>query len=169
MPDEPDPPRKFYKLKAAEFEVVNAPLGSPSDPGAIDIHDLVRQANAAPPPTAPAAPQINEVHALLHLNLRRANAAGLNKVTMPAARPSRRKRDYWLLMIAGNTFIITIFSLEIFLGFQVMCLAAQMPQEFGRLVHYALSTPTLWAMPLFGMFTYSGTLTWLMWGLMEDY
>jgi hypothetical protein len=46
------------------------------------------------------------VHAILRENLARANAAGLNEVTPPAPRKSRRKRDYILALIAGNTFFI---------------------------------------------------------------
>ena len=59
MPDAPDPPRKFYKFKAAEFESVNdvprdsplheaQPLPDPgivaSDQGRIDVRDLARTA-----------------------------------------------------------------------------------------------------------------------------
>ena len=81
MPDEPEPPRKFYKLKEAEFERVN------------------------PHPEAPgAATPDQDVHSHLRENLARADAAGLNVLTPQAPRSSRRKRDYWTLLPLGNGF-----------------------------------------------------------------
>lgn len=77
MPDEPDPPRKFYKLKAPEFDRVNVPTNTPD---------------------------ASEIHAVLRENLDRANAAGLNEVIERPRRVSRRKRDYWILFFLGNGF-----------------------------------------------------------------
>jgi hypothetical protein len=56
---------------------------------------------------------------------------------IPASR-RRRRRDYLLLFLAGNSLMLTLFSIEIFLGFQVQCLAARVPNEFYQLLNYAL-------------------------------
>ncbi|HEX2851885.1 MAG TPA: hypothetical protein VHO24_01515 [Opitutaceae bacterium] len=77
MPDEPDPPRKFYKLKEAEFVRVNAPTNEP---------------DAA------------DVHAILRGNREKADAAGLNELTPKPKRSSRRKRDYWIMFVLVNGF-----------------------------------------------------------------
>jgi hypothetical protein len=116
-PDEPDPPRKFYKLKEAEFDRVNVPTNTPDT---------------------------NEVHEVLRENLDRANAAGLNDVTPPAKRRSRRKRDYWIMMILVCGF-------------------------FGAaLAHFGIATiPGVYA--LAGIILFSCSLTWVMWFIMDDY
>jgi hypothetical protein len=121
MPDEPDPPRKFYKLKEAEFERVNPLPGEPQ-----------------PPTTS------QDVHAILRDNLDRANEAGLNALTAQERRPSRRKRDYWTLLLIGNAF-------------------------FGcGLAYFGLqSVPGIFA--LGGMIFFSGALTWVMWFVMDNY
>lgn len=77
MPDEPDPPRKFYKLKEPTFDRVNQPTNKPD---------------------------ASEVHAVLRENLDRANAAGLNDFSPREPRRSRRKRDYWLMFVLVNGF-----------------------------------------------------------------
>jgi hypothetical protein len=81
MPDEPEPPRKLYKLKEAEFERVNPLLETPG-----------------------AAAPHQDVHSILRENLARADAAGLNALTPKTRRRSRRKRDYWMLLFLGNAF-----------------------------------------------------------------
>jgi hypothetical protein len=81
MPDEPDPPRKFYQLGKAEFARANPEAGTPEA--------------AAPQPDAKA---------ILQGNLSRANAAGLNELVPKAKRASRRRRDFWILFLLGNGF-----------------------------------------------------------------
>ena len=123
MPDEPDPPRKVYRLGKAEFHRVNPE----SDATA----------------TRTAVPE-QDVRAILRDNLDRANAAGLNELKPKARRPSRRKRDYWLLAILGNAFF------------------------GGALAHFGLKTiPGLFAFS--GIVFFTCALTWVMWVLMDDY
>lgn len=186
MPDEPDPPRKFYGFKPKEFENVNGvppavPEGAPPNPanlgptpdsGRITVRDLFNQAQMGGPLLAkdppPAGPK-NDVHAMLAENLARADALGLNDVAPPKYGHHRRRRDYIVLVITGNLFFAVIYAVEMFIGFQVQCLAARMPNEFGNLVRFALTHPASYAMGLVGMVFYTGALTWLMYGVMDDY
>lgn len=117
MHDEPDPPRKFYKLKDAEFTRVNQPTNEPD---------------------------ASDVHAVLRANLDKANAAGLNELTEQKRRPSRRKRDYWFLLIIGNAFF------------------------GGALAYFGLrSIPGMFG--LGGMFFFTFALTFVMWFVMDNY
>src|SRR3954465_6022812 len=81
MPDESDPPRKFFQLKPREFETVNNPPRVPGETtakeeaeaaqGRIDVQKIIKPANAAGPVLTPKsrAPPSNEVHAILRDNL----------------------------------------------------------------------------------------------------
>ncbi len=184
MADDPDPPRKFYGFKPTEFERDNptipaAGTNSPDVPGPnpadgpIDVHTLIRQGSVKGPilrrHAAPGATAANEVHAILADNLTRANAAGLNDVAPPTRPHRRRRRDYWLVLIIGNTFIGGLYATEMLFGFQVQCIAAQMPNEFWNLVRFAIQNPATYAMGLVGMVFFTGCLTWLMYGVMENY
>ena len=130
MPDESDPPRKFYDLKPKEFERVNSPPRDSTTNGEtpanapntanqrIDVRDLIRHGTAGVPLLSANAPanRSNEVHDILRDNLARADAAGLNNVK-PRKRRSRRRRDYIITMLVGNgvlvagTFIMPIFGI----------------------------------------------------------
>ncbi len=114
MPEPDDPPSKKYALKEAAFERVNPPSGM----------------------DAPSAE--HDVFAILSAVRRRETEAGLDTVR-PAQLPVyRRRRDYLILLIAGNSLMLTLFCVEIFIGFQVQCLAVRMPGELNHLIHYAL-------------------------------
>lgn len=165
MPDEVDPPRKFYGLKPKEFERVNpnrpgdaAPVFHPATPAAgtptpspdqpIDIHALHQQA-AVPGPILNAGsktPDLNDVHAVLRENLARENAAGLNKLSDLPPRKSRRARDYWLLMIVCNLTL-------------------------GLLAANGLRTgnAVLFVYCMAGIGLLSAALTWVMWFVMDNY
>ncbi|HUR56170.1 MAG TPA: hypothetical protein VM029_00565, partial [Opitutaceae bacterium] len=191
MADDADPPRKFYELKPREFDRVNPPVaaermvqpvalpGSAPDPSVpIDVRDLIRQGagqgkilrtSAQAASASSAANAENDVHAILQENLARANAAGLNEVAPPTRPYRRRKRDYLLLLFLGNAFIAGLYSLEMLFGFQVQCMAAQMPNEFWNLVRYALANPATYAMGLVGMVFFTLCLTWLMYGVLDNY
>jgi len=127
MPDEPDPPRKFYGFKPTTFEVANpgtlpAPTASPSapDPGIvrvddhrIDVRELNRLAatGLSPLHTPPVPIPENDVHTILRENLAVANAAGLNDVKIdPNHRTprQRRLRAFWLWLIVINLPLGTI-------------------------------------------------------------
>jgi hypothetical protein len=179
MADEPDPPRKYYTLKPREFEVVNPRVRAPdpatgkSDPGAIDVRELFKSARADPEQRvlSPGPQPVieNDVHAILRENHAHAEAAGLNRLAPKPVHRRRRAWDYFVLLMAGNLFIAVVYGLELFLGFQVQCLAAHMPEEFWNLVKYTLHHPAVFAMAGVGMVFFSGCLTWLMFGVMDDY
>lgn len=170
MPDEPDPPRKFYTLKPREFERVNPPAsGDAATPP--DVAELARIASRGDVRGRPAASAAspNEVHAMLQLNHAADVAAGLNEPAPAPPRVRRRRRDYLLLLFAGNLFIVVIYAVEIVLGFQVQCLAARMPGEFYNLLRYAWDNPASYALTFVGIGFFSIALTWLMYGVMDDY
>lgn len=122
MPDESDPPRKFHQLGKADFKRVNPE----------------REAQSSEDTSAP------DVASILRDNLARANAAGLNELALKPPRRSRRKRDYWLLLLAGN----------IFFG--------------GALAYFGLhSVPGGFAFA--GIIFFTTSLTWVMWLIVEDY
>ena len=155
--DEPDPPRKFYEFKPREFERVNPPAPvAPRAPSLIKgtrpvpknkpitVEDILREANAGQPaPGADGQPAAkNDVHGHLKTNLDGANAAGLNDLKPFVPRPSRRKRDYWTLMIAGNAFFIAVTLL-------------------GR------DNPMVFASGVAGAALFSVSVTWVMWFIMD--
>jgi hypothetical protein len=122
MPDDSDPPRRFYELKPKEFERVNkpsretSPFSSAADPGIgpgvpapIDVRDLARQATGRGPlldGTNAPANRANDVHTMLRENLDAANAGGLNEVAPKPKRGSRRSRDYFFAVVAGNALLV---------------------------------------------------------------
>lgn len=161
MPPESEPPRKFYQLKPKEFERLNgvpdavpaadSPAGSaaetPSPPPApIDVRALARIATPPGPALAGRAANSrpNDVHALLAQNAAHAEAAGLNTVSPPKPRRSKRRRDYFLLLVPVNLF----FAFWAFGPF-----ANPMTLVYG----------------LGGMALFTAGLSWLMFGVMDDY
>lgn len=146
MRDEPDPPRKFYQLKPKEFEAVNPPSNLPPvDSTPTTVRGHLRAANDGPlPPRSLPVPTENEVHALLRENHARANAAGVNDIAPHAPRRSRRKRDYWLLLLPMNAF-------------------------FGFMAFGPYRNPMTLAYGIGGMIVFTLGLTWVMWFVMDDY
>jgi hypothetical protein len=146
--DEPDPPRKFYKLKEAEFERVNSPPDQNDPPLPTDAKSVFRAAAAEKQLGLPAEPgtvsKTNEVHAVLRDNLDRANSAGLNEVSYRPKRPSRRKRDYWLVLLPMNGFF-----------------------AFWAFGPYANAVTFVYGIG--GMAFFTASFTWIMWFLMDDY
>ena len=118
MTDEPDPPRKLYGFKPAEFETANEAPRNPApasesqpvpDPGItrvhegrIDVRDLARIASgdgAALGHNA-TANRPNEVHGILRENFERDKAAGWYEVDpREDKRRMRRIRNYWILLV----------------------------------------------------------------------
>lgn len=147
MSDAPDPPRKFYGLKAREFEVVNPPVASGGLPPHVeaaptDVRDMARLAMPSGKLlgglSRPSAE--NDVHAILRENLAKADAAGLNDLAPKPRRRSRRKRDYFFLLIVGNLVGGGLFA-----------------WQQGNIVVLA------------GMGLFNISLTWTMWFVMDDY
>jgi hypothetical protein len=121
MPEESDPPRKYYGLKPRDFERANANLPPPAPPdaaapaadpgvvahssGKIDVRELVRA--GASPGAQLGSNQIpnraNEVHAMLDENYRRAEAAGGFALgELDDSKPRLRFRAYVIAMLVVN-------------------------------------------------------------------
>lgn len=158
VPDDPDPPRKFYQLKPTAFERLNPgpssggaepmPANSvePATNGPIDVRDLARQAagKGPLPGTHPPANRPNDVHQMLRENLAQANNAGLNEVAPRPRQPSRRKRDYWLLVVTVNLFFL-----------------------FWAIGPF--SNPISMIYGFSGSILFTCGFTWVMFGVMDDY
>ena len=114
-----DPPPVKHTFTAAKFEAVNEPTATPT-----------------PAPT--------DVYQVLQDNLARENAAGLNVVKPVPKRPSRRKRDFWLVLIGGNLAIMAS------VGFTSINVVS---------VVYGFA----------GVILLSSGLIWIMWFVMDDY
>jgi hypothetical protein len=137
-------PRRELRLKPPEFERANRPADAFGDNAAIDTRQLYREANARSRPTAAPAKADNEVHAILRDNLARANAQGLNEVIPQRRRPSRRKRDYWLMLAGGNLLVVG-----------------------AVLALHANAVTLIFGLSAVVLFTLG--LTWVMWAVMDDY
>jgi hypothetical protein len=168
MADDVDPPRKFYGFKPREFDPVNKPVSSPENPPPlpsppallspiasaenpasprVDLRDIIRDAQTSGPVLGRSERAAdNDVHAILRDNLARANAAGLNELAPKPRRPSRRKRDYWLL-------IGTVDPLLVFFAISAL--------RSGNAVLFVYSMAGI------GFFT--AAVTWVMWFVMDDY
>jgi len=114
-----DPPPVKHTLTTAKFEALNEPTAAPT-----------------PAPT--------DVYQVLQDNLARENAVGLNVVKPVPPRRSRRKRDFWLVLIGGNLAIMASVG---FTSINVMT------------VIYGFA----------GVILLSSGLTWIMWFVMDDY
>lgn len=164
MSDDPvDPPRKFYGLKPRTFDAVNdpaqtslsdAPPAGP-DPGIAHTADTrpitVQALNLAAAGEQPAlgvngpVNRANEVHDMLELNRRLARQSGAFDLKPLPPRRSRRKRDFWLMVIVVNLFCV---------GFTAAV------SRFSPIVMlYGFAC---------GCF-FTGALSWIMWVVMDDY
>ncbi|MEY2881729.1 MAG: hypothetical protein RLZZ15_4109 [Verrucomicrobiota bacterium] len=130
MPDAPEPPRKTYGFKPREFDRANAPrpegpadfVPPTPDPGVapapvdqrIDVRALIRTGAALDGPlgTNAVKNRPNEVHAVLRDNLAHDQAAGHFDLAPKPRRPSRRKRDYWLVTALVNAALVAAFFLN---------------------------------------------------------
>lgn len=164
MADDPaEPPRKFYGLKPRAFDAVNdpapAPLSDPlpagPDPGVARTADTqpitVQALNLAAAGEQPAlgingpVNRANEVHDLLELNRRLAKQSGAFELKPLPLRRSRRKRDFWLMVILLNLFCV---------GF-----TAAVSRFSPVVMLYGFGC---------GCF-FTAALTWIMWVVMDDY
>jgi hypothetical protein len=114
-----DPPPVKHTLTTAKFEALNEPTAIPT--------------------SAPT-----DVHQVLRDNLTRENAAGMNAVKPVPPRRSRRKRDFWLMLVLGN-----------------LTIAATVLITRGNTVAVLFGVA--------GVLCLSVALTWVMWFVMDDY
>ncbi len=107
MPGEPDPPRKVYGFKEREFKRDNAPSSEAAPmPTARELaqmagfhHDPSARKSAA------KAGDPNDVHAVLRQNRKSEQEHNLDAIEIKESK-SRRKREFWLLLVGGNLFIL---------------------------------------------------------------
>ena len=117
--ESPDPPRKNYRLKSREFENLNSP-------------DKAQEKSTE-----------HDVFAMLQQNRTVERAIGKDEFEIKGVK-SRRKRDYWLLLIGGNLAIIGLVGL-----FQL--------------------NPVTVVFGFAGVIILTVSLTWIMWFVMDDY
>ena len=145
-PPKPEPPRQESPPPASAFERVNRPASEAQATAPIDVKQLYRQGRAPAPVRGAVAPSQadNDVHAILRANVARDEARGLNQVIPGRRRPSRRKRDFWLLFIGGNLLVVATVS--------------GLHRNAVTLV-FGLATIVLFSLGLI----------WVMWVVMDDY
>lgn len=143
--EEADPPRKNYDFKERTFKRDNAPsTGQPPMPTA---KELAMMAGPAAPTAkrtnTPKAGDPNDVYAILEHNRRVEKKHGMDTVEIREIK-SRRKREFWLLLVGGNLAIIGGVFLS---GINVVTVI------FG----------------LAGLIIFSLGLSWVMWQVMDRY
>lgn len=146
MPDEPDPPRKNYGFKDRDFKRDNThssgespvptakELAIMSGPVAKHGQAAVGSAKADDP---------NDVYAVLEENRAVAKKHGLNEIEIKLLK-SRRKRDYWLLLLSSEALLAVLAF-------------------FGR------GNPFVFVGSIAAMGFVAFGLTWLMWQVMNKY
>lgn len=144
MADEADPPRKVYGFKDREFKRDNAPASQAAPmPTAKELARMAGPVVKTGQPAGPKAGDPNDVYAVLERNRVSEKKFGGDEVEFKKI-PSRRKRDYWLLLICGN---LAILAPGVILGAS----ATTMSAVAGGLLLYSLG------------------LTWIMWQVMGKY
>jgi len=126
-----DPPRKNYAMKERSFDRVN-PV-----PGSVPKEEV----KAGPDP---AHVDPNDVQSMLLQNRAIERHHGQDEVELKVPRMSRRKRDFWLLLVLGNMLVVALVALGSLNPMSVI---------FG----------------LSAMVLLSLGLTWIMWFVMGDY
>lgn len=145
-PDEPDPPPRTFGFKPKEFERLNQPAGSQAPmPSAQDLAKLAggEPRAAAGKPAGPRPGDPNDVFSIRRELRAREHAEGGDRIAIKKVR-SRRKRDYWLLLVAANGF-------------------------FGAALYLTWGNVAAMVFSLAGIIISSLALTWVMWFVMSDY
>lgn len=143
MPDEPDPPRKVYGFKEREFKRDNA-VGGDATPSAKDLARMAGPVTRSGPEKTGAKPtDPNDVFKVLEQNRSVEKAHHRDDIEIRKVR-SRRKRDFWLILVGGN---LAIIGGVYFSGVSVITLV------FG----------------LAGLVIFSIGLSWIMWQVMDRY
>jgi hypothetical protein len=145
MPDEPNPPRKVYGFKEREFKRDNAP--SSEVPPAPSVQDLAKMAghhhDPRPRSAAAKAGDPNDAFTVLQQNRKSEQLHNLDAIEIKETK-SRRKREFWFLLVGGNLFILGAVWLS---GINVLTVI------FG----------------LAGLIIFSLGLSWVMWQVMDRY
>ncbi|MSU46533.1 MAG: hypothetical protein EXS42_05285 [Lacunisphaera sp.] len=104
--DEPEPPPKVYGFKERDFKRDNTRT-SPPPPTAKEHAMVAGHVDRKVPPSGGAnrAADPNDVYAVLQQNRTVEQKFGLSEVQIKEIK-SRRKREFWLLLVGGNLAII---------------------------------------------------------------
>lgn len=144
-PDAPEPVRRTYGLKRSDPLAQEAPGTRP--PRILTVQEMTKMAGAHHDPgprTASAKPgDPNDVFTVRQELRTRERADGRDQIVVPKKK-SRRKRDYWLVMIGAN------------LLFAGVAVAGR-----GNVVILVYCGA--------GMILVSVATTWIMWFLLSDY
>lgn len=145
MSAEPEPPRKTYGFKERVFKRDNPPASNlPPSP---TTEDLARLAGVHHDPTArraaPKADDPNDVLKILAQNRTAERQHDFDAIEIRKV-SSRRKRDFWLVLVGGNLAIIGGVALS---GINVITVV------FG----------------LAGLIIFSLGVSWVMWQVMDRY
>ncbi|MFZ5494258.1 MAG: hypothetical protein ACOZE5_02835 [Verrucomicrobiota bacterium] len=143
---EDDPPRKVYGFKERTFKRDNAPASElPPAPTTKELAmlagDPVKVGRGGA--TGANADDPNDVYAALQRNRAQEQTHDLDRVEVREVK-SRRKRDFWLLLVGGNLVIAGLVGL---LGPNVVTVLF----GFGGVIVFSLG------------------LTWIMWQVMDRY
>lgn len=141
-----DPPRKNYDFKERAFQRDN-PLSSevPPMPTAAELARMAGHAPTQPRLQREAkADDPNDVLAVLEQNRAVERKHGQDELEFKVPRKSRRKRDFWLMMVFGNLSIVGSVAVARFNPISLI---------FG----------------LAGVVVLSLSLTWIMWFIMDEY
>jgi hypothetical protein len=147
--DEPDPPPKVYGFKDRAFKRDNAPASASPPPPSAKEHAIlaghVAPATRKIPPSGGVnrAADPNDVYAVLQQNLAVERKIGIGEVEIRKVK-SRRKRDYWLLVVPSVLLLSVITWL-------------------GR------GNPFVLVCGIAGIVVATLGITWIMFHIMEDY
>jgi len=144
VPDETEPPRKQYAFKEREFQRDERPASESRPP--VTVQGLTQLAGPVTrsgpvPTTSPKAGDPNDVFATLQKNRAAEMNSGGDEIEIKKI-SSRRKKDYWLMLVGGNVVIV---GGSFFVG--------------GIALVFGLA----------GVIIYSLGLTWVMWQVMSKY
>lgn len=139
-----DPPPKTYGFKEREFKRDNAVGKTDAPPTAKELAMMAGPVVKSPKgATGPKADDPNDVYAAMQKNRAVEKKHGLDQMEIREVK-SRRKKDYWILLIGGN---IVIVATVMFAG----------PNVVSVLFGFA------------GVILFSVSATWIMWQVMDRY
>lgn len=140
-----DPPQKYYGFKQRDFKRDNVPVSAaPPMPTAKELAMMAGPVGPSPKGATGAKPgDPNDVFVHLQRNRAIEKQAGADRMEIREIK-SRRKRDFWLLLVGGNLAIVAGVA---FSGFNVISVI------FG----------------LAGLVLFSLGVSWVMWQVMDKY
>jgi len=141
-----DPPPKVYGFRDREFIRDNAPAGA--HPPLPTAKELAMMAGSEAPQASrakagPKAGDPNDVYNVLQQNRAVERKFGKDKVAIREIK-SRRKRDYWLLLVPSELLL-------------------------GMITWRSWGNPVVFVSALAGMVLVGVALTWIMWQVMDNY